>query len=748
MPRVFNLEVSMDLARVRKEFFSGQLIPNLTAGLLIGVMEVFFCTSLATLIFSGRLSPFVADGIGLVLFGGMVIGLVVTFLSSLPAAISIVQDSPAAIFSLAAASIAAQMPAGASAGQMYFTVVAAISFTTILAGLLFIAIGRFGLSSFVRFVPYPVVGGFLAGTGWLLVQGAMVVLSGLPMHLSDLPRLLESAILIQWLPGALLAVLLLLLLRRFKHPFLMVGILLGGIVVFYILLALTGTSVAEAAARGLLLGPFPAGSLWRPLQPAQLALVDWSTLFPQVGKLVTILLVSTIALLLNSSALELATRRDIDLNRELTAAGVGNILGGLGGSPVGYQALSTSTLAYQMNAGSRLTGLIVALLCGAALFFGASLLSYFPKAVVGSLLLYLGLTFLVEWVYDAWRRLPRTDYFLVLTILVIVGTVGFLEGVGAGILIAVALFVVNYSRVDFIKDTLTGVTYHSNVERPADHQVLLREAGGQVHILRLQGYLFFGTTQNLLNRIRERLHDPAQPPLKYLMLDFHRVAALDSSAVLGLVRLQQLAEANHLHLLAADITSRNLARLKQGGLVEGEDAFFHVFPSLDTCMEWCEDRLLADDSRALAAESGSLQTQLAQAFSTPEQIASFMGYLQRVELGPDHILINEGDPSEAMYFVDSGQVTAYLRAGGDRPVRLRSMGAGTVIGEIGLYLGQIRTATVHTTRPSVVYRLTQASLREMEARHPEVAAALHQWMVRLLARRLTDTDQTLEVLLG
>jgi SulP family sulfate permease len=738
----------MKFQALLQEFNPRQLIPTLTAGLVIGITVIFFQTSLATLIFSGRLSPFVADGIGLVLFGGMLVSLAVTFVNSLPGAIPVVQDSPAAIFALAAAAIAAQMPAGSTSNQVYFTVVAALSITTVLAGLLFILIGRFGWSSFVRFVPYPVVGGFLAGTGWLLAQGAMGVMSGLPMHLSDLPRLFEAEMLIRWAPGAVLALLLLFLLRRFEHPLLMLGLLLGGTVVFYVALFLTHTSVADAAARGLLLGPFPPQALWRPLQPAQLAFVDWPLLLEQVGKLVTVLMVSSIALLLNASALELATRRDIDLNRELVAAGVGNILGGLGGSPIGYQTIGMSALAHRMGGANRLTTLIVALMGGAALLFGAELLSFFPKAVLGGLLLYLGLAFLLEWVYDAWRRLPHSDYFLVLSILVIVSAVGFLQGVGAGIVIAVILFVVNYSRVDFVKDTLTGVSYHSNVERPVEHRQLLHARGEQIHVLRLQGYLFFGTTQNLLNRVRERLRDGGLPGLRYLLLDFHRVAALDSSAVLGFVRLQQLAESGRIHLVVTDVRPQILARLAQGGLVEAANAYFHIFPNLDYGMEWCENRLLAEDDDSMIIKAATLHAQLRKIFASPEQIECFMKYLERMQVEKGHVLMSQGEPPEAMYFVDSGQVTAQLEIEPNRFIRLRSMGGGTVVGEMGLYLKQIRTATVFTSAPSVVYRLAESAMREMESEDPEVAAALHQWMVRLLAQRLSDNNQTLEVLLS
>ena len=111
--------------------------------------------------------------------------------------------------------------------------------------------------------------------------------------------------------------------------------------------------MAEASARGWLLGPFPAGSFYQPLTPAMLAQVDWRAVLGQADKMATILVLSVIALLLNTSALEVTARQDIDLNRELMTAGFANLAGGLGGSPVGYQTLGMSALAYRLGARSR-----------------------------------------------------------------------------------------------------------------------------------------------------------------------------------------------------------------------------------------------------------------------------------------------------------------------------------------------------------------------------------------------------------
>ena len=197
-----------------------------------------------------------------------------------------------------------------------------------------------------------------------------------------------------------------------------------------------------------------------------------------------------------------------------------------------------------MGISNRLVALFGASVTGLALLFDASLLSLIPKLVVGGLILFVGLSFLVEWLYDAWFQLPSIDYALVWVILIVVGAFGFLEGVGTGIAIAIILFVVNYSRIGIIKDTLTGKSYQSNVERPFEQRQLIKEAGDRILILRLQGFIFFGTSQSLVNQVNMRVKDSAQGKLRFLVLDFQHVSALDASALFGFVRLRQMAAAN------------------------------------------------------------------------------------------------------------------------------------------------------------------------------------------------------------
>jgi SulP family sulfate permease len=717
-------------------------------GLIAGVLSVVIEISLAALIFSGDLAPHVARGIGLTLIGGVVIGLVVTLTTSVPGTIAIPQDTTAAVLALVAAGIAAEVRGSGGGEAVFWTVAAAIAITSFLTGLFFLALGRFKLGGFVRFVPYPVVGGFLAGTGWLLMQGAINVMTGAPFRLGQLARLFQVDVVPLWLPGVVFGVLLLGGVRRFNAFVVIPSMLVAAIALFYGVLRFTNTSLADAGARGWLLGPFPSGALWSPPTPAVWAGVDWAAIFARANGLGTVLVVGTVALLLNASGLELTMRRDIDLDHELEAAGLANVVAGLSGGPVGYQTMSLSALAQRLGAKGRLGGLLAAAVSGAALLFGAGLLSFFPRPVLGGFLFFLGLSFVVEWVYDAWFKLPRTDYLLVLLILAAVGAVNFLVGVGLGIAVAVTLFVVNYSRVNVVKLAFSGADFRSNVERPRSSREVLDETGDQILILRLQGYIFFGTAQALLTEIRRRAEHPTLRPLRYLVLDFRLVNGLDSSAVSCFERMRQWAEAKEFRVVFTQAPPGMRRQLERGGLDERRDGTVRFFSTLDHGVEWAENQTLTAAQVPAEADRDTLAVQLARVVPKSVDVNRLMAYLVKHQVSEGDYLVRQGDPPEAMYFIESGQVTAQLELPSGGIIRLRTMRGGTVVGEIPMYIGGVRTASVVATSPCTFYRLSVDRLDEMEHDAPDLAAALHKFIARTLAERLAGLSRTLEAALG
>lgn len=737
----------MDLRDLKNDFQPGILFPSITAGLVAAIITISLEISLAALIFSGELGEFLAGGIGLMLFGAFAMGIAIALTTSLPGMVGLPQDTPAAIMGLVAASIGVSMR-GEEPRAIYSTIVAAISLTSILTAVFFLLLGWFRASGFVRYIPYPVVGGFLAGTGYLLSTGAFGVMVNMPLTRDNLPQLLGAGALISWVPGVIFAITLLVVLRRWSHFLVTPGAVLLGTALFYAYLLVSGSPVSEAANRGWLLGPFPSGGLYQPLTPSMLGLIDWGVILRNIDKIATILVLSIISLLLNASALEVTVKKDIDLNRELQAAGWANLFGGLGGSSVGYQALGMSALAHRLGAKSRLVNLISGLICGGALFFGASLISYFPKFVLGGMLLYLGLAFLTEWLVDARKTLPLLDYLLVWVILGIIATVGFLEGVAAGIFIAAILFVISYSRINAIKTMFDGSIYHSKVDRPKSHRDILHQRGTGIYILRLQGFLFFGTIQNILERIRLRIQDQGQGPLNFLILDFQRVTRLDSSAVFGIIRLKQLAEANKILMVWTQVAPDIVTQLERGGLHDAHDNSFLIQDTLDEGVEWCENKILAREGvNDLTGVTERVETQLRRAFPGIQGVERLMKYLERRKLEAGEYLMRQDEPSDEMYFVESGLVTIELELPNGRRMRLRSIRGGATVGEMGIYLGGTRTASVVASRPSTVYRLSLQSLAEMRQKDPEIAALFHEWIARLLAERVADTNRMIEALI-
>jgi sulfate permease, SulP family len=716
-------------------------LPTVTAGVVVGVMEVVLATSFAALVFTGPLAPHLPAGIGLGLVAAAAILITVALLSSYRGMLGSVQDISAAVLSLVAASIVADLPPDDP--RIFVTVVAAIALTSLLTGGLFLVLGTFRLGDLIRFVPYPVVGGFLAGTGWLLFRGGMEVVSDRALSLARLDILAEPDVLALWIPGLAFAVVLMVVSRRSAHPLVLPLMVLVAIVVFYGVALALGAGIADLEEARWLLGPFPEGGLWEPWTARAVTEADWSVVVGEAGNLATVLIVSVLALLLNASGIELVVGRDVDLNRELRAAGVANLVAGGGGGLPGFHVLSLTALAHRIGSRSRAVGVIAGGVCLLALSVGSGIMGMFPRPVLGGLLLFLGLAFLMEWVVDAWSQLPRSEYLIVVLILVVVATVGFLPGVALGILLAVVLFAVDYGRTEVVKHALTGATYHSQMDRPLLHREVLRERGDSIHVLELQGFLFFGTANALLDRIRTRAADPDLPPLRYLVLDFRRVTGLDSSAALSFSKAHRLASATGFVMVLTAVGDRIRPPLQRGGLSDdAPDVRF--LPDLDRGLQWCEDRLL--EERGAADETtGTLWGEALEGTGVAEE--TLLASLERVEVDAGATVIEQGERAEDVFFLRSGQVTAQVTLEDGQTVRLRSLTPGAVVGEAGLYSGGVRSAGVVADRPSVLYRLSRDRLREMEEREPLLAAALHRLFGRLLAERLTDTIRTVKALM-
>jgi SulP family sulfate permease len=666
-----------------------------------------------------------------------------------------VQDAATAVLSILALSTAFKASTivticqTASVGRcevpdVFLTVVAATLVVTLSCGAIFFLLGTFRLGNLVRFVPYPVVGGFLAGTGWLLFKGGIYIASGVELRLRygagefreflrTFELLVSPVTLKLWVPALAFGVMLYVAVRRVKKP-LVIPIVLGiGLVLFAIGMLATGSSIEAAKHGRWLLGPFESARLWQPWTLRALTGADWSAVLSQWAGIATAVFVATIAILFNISGTEVVLHRDLDTNRELRDAGLLNVVSGaLGGIP-GYHALSLTALAERMSVDARVAGLVAAAVPLAGVIFGASVIELIPRMIVGGVLVFLGLAFLVEWVWDKRKVLPPLEYGVVLVILAVMIGRGYLPGVVVGLVMAVVLFAVNYGRIELVREVAFGETYHSNVDRPLAERSVLATMGERVQILRVHGFVFFGSANGLLELIRKRAE--TDPP-RFLVIDLRRVTGVDSSAVVAFVKAMHLAEAAWFELVFTGTSEAVRRQLARGGMVASEVMRFE--PDLDRGLQWCEDELLRDEAVEVPESDGDALAGMP---------SGLRAYLERMELPDGTVLLRQGESPDDVYVLETGRLRVETVTERGTRMRLRTLRPGVVVGEVAMYSGEPRTADVVAEGPSVVLRLGKGSIERIEADDPELAAALHRWLAATLAGRLGDSLKAFDALL-
>ncbi|MCE0496952.1 MAG: cyclic nucleotide-binding domain-containing protein [Methylacidiphilales bacterium] len=730
---------------IRHEVAPGKLLPSLVTSSVVAMMTVVLSVSFVALIFVDPLSGFVGEGTSLMLLTAVILGIFMAVFSSYAGTIAIPQDRVAPIVALMATLIIHEMR-GTDPERIGITVLAAIATSTLLVGLGLFVLGAYKLGNIIRFTPYPVIGGFLAGSGWLLLTGSFRVISGEPFSLLELKEMIFSGAIMAWIPCAVFGTIAYLAVRYSRHYLTLPVLVLFAAVAFYAWIGIHHYSLGEARQNGWILGAPPDAGLKHILTFPSLLHADWSVVLHQYSSLIALLLTSIVSILLNTSALELAADEEIDLNKELRAAGLANLFGGFAGGMTGFQSLSLSSLPLGMGVRSRVVGLVSAFACLLLLWFGTGLLGYIPKFILAGILFYNGLAFLTEWVFDSWFRLVREDYFLVVLILGIVAVAGYLQGVGSGIIIATVLFVYKYSSVNVISNILSGDSHHSSVDRSPLEARLLNNQGGRIHIMRLKGFIFFGSANNLLNTIRERQADRSLPRLAYVILDFQQVSGLDTSGIVSMSKLSRLAKKEGFMVLAASVPVDIQNSFRSAGLLEEGPGQVRLFRDRDYSIEWCENEILKNELTEVQKEIKSLPQILQDFHPWRVDTSSLLNYMERLDVAKNYYLILQGDPAHELFFIESGKVKVMVELDNGRTMRIRTMGAGTVVGEIGLYLDQQRTASVVTEEPCTIYRLDAAALQKMEQENPALASAFHEFMVRVLAERVTQQNRTLRAL--
>lgn len=742
------------LAEYFRHFFSGNLPLNLFAGVLGGGHELLACLALALLV--SLVSP--AAGLGsqalaMTLVPAVLGSALLALHGRLAAALGGPDPSAVLAVFLLLAALGGDLSGRVPEAVLTATLLAGLSLAVLLPGVFGVLLTRIGLADRVRFLPNEVFGGMIAGFGLLLVKAwvtvmvhadpALAALATLP--LAELGDALERSVQ-AWGPAVGFALAYFLVhmgTRSLIWPLLLSAVAIGAwnlLAHFPELLPGQASQLAAlAAAQPHAPMMLNLGGSFGLFDPRHLAHIDWLALASRAEFFAAVIVMGILPSLVRTSILESVLERDSDPDEQMRLIGASTMLSGLLGALPSSLSLSGSMGMRALGATAPLAGFAAALVCLGALLTGSPLLPYVPQFVPLGLLLATGFIMPVSWLMrDARNPLSRRDDLRAAwASCLLVALLGPVLGVFASLGLAAVLSLSRAVSGGGIRFVQTGDVFHSNVDRSPAERAILRERGSQILVLRLQGFLFLGTLYGLLSMVSKRL---TAQPLRFVLLDFGAVAGLGASAAIGFRRLEALARQRGLLLYLTSVPlelEENLEAL--GYRMADAGGVCRVALNLDYALEFCEDAILSE-AGALEQRQESMEELLSAAFPEPLLVPALVRCLERVEAPKKTRLIQQGDASDCMYFLQSGRVHVELALPGGKLLRLKKMGPGTIFGEMGIYTNAPRSASVIATERCVAYKLSVERFTLIQQKAPQLAAAVNRFVVTLLAERVAEEN--------
>ncbi|KAL2165282.1 hypothetical protein VTH06DRAFT_579 [Thermothelomyces fergusii] len=687
------------------------------------------------------------------------------------------------------------------------TTITSYALSSMLTGAVFYLMGRFKVGYLVGFIPRHILIGCIGGVGWFLVATGFEVTArmdgNLRYNLDTLRRLVQADTVPLWVIPLTLAVILFYGQSRITSKFFLPLYILMIPAVFYAVTGALNLLDQDNLRDGgwIFEGP-PAGEPWWYFYTLfKLNLVHWGAIAQCIPAMLALTFFGVLHVPINVPALALNTGEDhANLDHELKLHGYSNFLSGAAGSIQNYLVYSNSLFFMRSGGNTRLAGFELALFTFFVMLIGPSLIGYIPVMMVGVLIFDLGFELLLEAVWQPRKKLKPVEYFTVLVIVLVMGTYDFVVGIGVGILLAFMSLTFQTSRVSAIRASYAGDIVGSTVRRNPTQQHYLRQVGRQIKVIKLSGYLFFGTIVGVEDRIRALISDEEfeRCPIRFLVLDLWLVTGVDYSAAEVFNTISRLLDGKGIELVVSGVDPEHgLGRnLRAVGL--GEDGIeVKLLPELNSALEYCENELLKalfvnqeDADSTLASSTANLDVPNQPSALTPAAVMlgssprrTHLREAARNSLGqvnakrptrwqsfkePLRLMLqifrDVSDKNEDFWFRAvryfkrahhaAGTVlfrrgdraeafylieSGILRAEYDLPQGwlFESIVAGTTCGELPFFSETNRTATCVVEREAVVWVMDRDGWARLQKEEPDVAQELLRISLKLTSERMS-----------
>ena len=462
--------------------------------------------------------------------------------------------------------------------------------TFLLAGFIEMLFGVIRLGSYIKYIPYPVVSGFMSGIGVIIVISQIFPFFGMDAPGGGAMGTLKS---IHKIPegdnfySVLVAVATIAVIYLFprltkKVPSTLVALVLLSVIAF---LWLPSGTVLRINSDG----PIPTG-----LPELQLGFVsifgNFKHMLVVLEYAVTLAALGAIDSLLTSIVADNMTKTRHNSNQELIGQGVGNMAAALIGGLPGAGATMRTVININSGGKNRLSGVIAGAFLLAILLGVGQFVGHIPNAVLAGILITVGIG-IVD--YKGMRHIksvPRSDVIVMFVVLALTVFVDLLIAVGVGMVLSALLFMKQIADVVGHRTVSAPIKSFSREIPWSDDAKVLQELGAMVYIKHLDGPLFFGFASRFQEMIR------ALPTLRIVVMRMEKVPYVDQSGMYAMEDAIQELQAQGIRVVFSGLHGQpadmfNRVRIT-GGLVEESD----IFETFDECAAWLYRVLDPEDS--------------------------------------------------------------------------------------------------------------------------------------------------------
>ncbi|MGR9013527.1 MAG: SLC26A/SulP transporter family protein [Gammaproteobacteria bacterium] len=712
----------------------------------LAAMLVALPSSIAfgVLVFSVISPQMIGEGAFVGMIGAAAMGLAAPLFGRTPALISAPCAPAAAILSGLAIELVGQ-------GMDAHRITGLLALTALLAGFLQVLYGLLKGGRLIKFIPFPVVSGYLSGVGVIIALGQMPKLLGLPKGI-ELGQGLLSPDVWQW-PGivvGLITIIAMLIAPRItqKMPAAIMGLIAG--IVGYFTLGLFIPSLLSLEANPLVIGSMGVGASFLEtvngrfqsvleIQAEDLRLVAYSAM-----ALSALLSIDTLK---TCVVLDALTKNRHDSNRELLGQGMANLVSFISGGMPGAGTMGPTLVNVTSGGRKTQSGLIEGGLVVLAILALSPLIAWVPIGALAGIMLVVAFR-MFDW--HAFRLLKhedtRFDFAVIATVVIVAETVGLIAASATGIGLAILLFIRDQIRISVLRRRASLKEVTSKTHRLESEYAILKERGDEAGIYELQGNLFFGTTDHLFSELEADLGIR-----KWLLFDMRRVRSLDYTATHLFNLMEDRLGVRGGELMFSGMPSslpsrQDLQRyMLDVGLIDENGGGIRIFETRDEGLEWMENRILEAHGGVVKREEHALDLKEIELLRETDEVTidalRQSAHERSVRAGEK--IFSAGDSGDEIFLIRRGIVRILLPLQGGKYHHLATFGQGDYFGEMAFLDHHQRSADAIAKIDCDLYVLSRKEFNAQVYNDAVLGVRIFARIAGAISLRLRQTDSEL-----